>query len=367
MLKFCIKVFKYCMNLIYKIFKLRKTKNKVTLLSRQSNCESLDFILLKNKLIEDGFEVKVICKKLEDGIISKIIYVFSMVYVMYHLSNSKYCIVDGYSIPVSILKHKKELVIVQIWHALGAIKKFGYQILNKTEGSSVKIADILNMHKNYTYITCSSKKTKAIYSKTFKTSAKKIKVVGMPRVDYLLDLENRYNKDIYNDYPFLKDKKNIVYVPTFRKTETVKYNELIDSIDKDKYNIIVKLHPLDKNKDNIDSKYLIDDKYTSYDALAAADYIITDYSAIAIEASVLNKPIYFYLYDHKKYIKGRGLNIDLFKEMKDSTFSNANDLVKNINNNKYNYNELKKFKETYVETTGFNNTEAIIKLMKGQV
>lgn len=367
MIRFCLKVFKYGMNLIYTIFKLKKNRNKVILLSRQSNQASLDFILLKNKLIEEGFEVKIICKKLGEGIANKIGYVFNMVYAMYHLADSKFCFIDGYSIPVSILKHKKGLIVIQIWHALGAIKKFGYQILNKAEGSSVKIADILNMHKNYTYVVCSSKKTRDTYSKTFKINNRKIKVVGMPRVDYLNDLKNRYNKDIYIDYPFLKEKKNIVYVPTFRKTENVKYNQLIDAINKDKYNIIVKLHPLDKNKNNIDSKYLVSDKYTSYDVLAVADYIITDYSAIGIEASILNKPLYFYLYDYKKYIKRRGLNIDLFKEMRSSTFINANDLIESLTKNKYNYNELMKFRKTYVETIGFNNTDAIIKLMKGQV
>ena len=48
---------------------------------------------------------------------------------MYYLATSKVCVLDGYCIPASILKHKKKLKIIQIWHASGAIKKFGYQIL----------------------------------------------------------------------------------------------------------------------------------------------------------------------------------------------------------------------------------------------
>ena len=367
MLKFFIKVFKCIMNLIYSIFKLKKTKNKVILLSRQSNKESLDFKLLKKGLIEEGFEVKVICRKLESGLIKKIIYMFNIIYMMYHLSEARYCIVDGYCIPVSVLNHKKELVIIQLWHALGAIKKFGCQILDKEEGQDGKIADMFSMHKNYTYIACSSKETKEIYSKSFKTSSDKIKIVGMPRVDYLKDLENKFNKSIYEEYPYLKRKKNIVYVPTFRKKQTIKYNELIDSVDKEKYNLIVKLHPLDMNKNNISNAYLIDEKYTSYDILAIADYIITDYSAIAIEASILNKPIYFYVYDAKKYIKRRGLNVNLFKEMKNSTFTNISEIIKLIESEKYDYNELKRFREKYIETMGFNNTKAIINLMKGKI
>jgi ATP-dependent DNA ligase len=52
---------------------------------------------------------------------------------MFHLATSKYCIIDSYVIPVSILKHRNKLVIIQIWHALGAIKKFGYASLGLKE------------------------------------------------------------------------------------------------------------------------------------------------------------------------------------------------------------------------------------------
>ena len=39
-----------------------------------------------------------------------------------------------------------------------------------------------------------------------------------------------------------------------------------------------------------------------------ADLIISDYSSIPIEASLLNKPTLFYVYDEKEYEKVRGLN-----------------------------------------------------------
>ena len=56
---------------------------------------------------------------------------------------------------------------------------------------------------------------------------------------------------------------------------------------------------------------VVDKKYNTFDLLRIADYIITDYSAVAFEASILNKPIYFYVYDIEDYKKTRGLNIDL--------------------------------------------------------
>ena len=39
-----------------------------------------------------------------------------------------------------------------------------------------------------------------------------------------------------------------------------------------------------------------------------ADVIISDYSSLPIEASLLDKPTLFYVYDEHKYDKIRGLN-----------------------------------------------------------
>ena len=56
--------------------------------------------------------------------------------------------------------------------------------------------------------------------------------------------------------------------------------------------------------------------------------------------------------------------------MPQSTFLDVKDIIKTIEKNRYNYEELKKFKEKYVETADINNTERIveyiIKLMEGK-
>ena len=352
---------KFILNLIYLVFKLRKSKEKIVMLSRQSNEISIDFRLLKENFEKRGVEVVILCKKLEPGVKNLLLYSLHIIQAMYHLGNSRYCIIDGYSIPVSLLVHKKQLRVLQLWHALGAIKKFGYQILDMQEGSKRETAEILNMHRKYTYVTCASEETKKIFTKSFDIPTKKIKIAGMPRVDYLKNLKDNYNKNIYTDYPHLKEKKNILYVPTFRKKKSVKYQELIDVIDKDKYNLIVRLHPLDKNK--VSDKYALDKKYSTYDLLQIADYIITDYSAVAIEASILNKPVYFYLYDIKKYKEGRGLNIDVTEKMKSSTSRDPKVISEKIKSGKYNFRELKKFRESYIETLDFDNTDAIVNLI----
>lgn len=50
------------------------------------------------------------------------------------------------------------------------------------------------------------------------------------------------------------------------------------------------------------------------------DYVITDYSALTMDACLLNKKLLLYVYDYEKYEKENGLNIDLFKELKNCVY-----------------------------------------------
>lgn len=356
------------MRVIYFFIKLftRQKQNKITMLSRQSNNVNLDFRLLKAYLEKnEELEIQVLCKMIPENLTEKIKYCFGIINDMYHIATSKVCIIDGYNIPISALKHKKGLEVIQIWHALGAIKKFGYQALDKGEGSNKKVAKIMQMHANYTLVTCASKATSEFYAEAFGTDRDNIKVLGMPRIDYILGKEIKEKKEkILKENPKLKEKKNIVYVPTFRKGKKIDLSDLIQSVDETKYNLIIKLHPLDETE--IDDKYVIK-KYSSTDLINVADYVITDYSAMAFEAAILEKPLFFYLYDIDEYEEGRGLNINLQKEMRSSTSSKIEDIISTIENDAYNYEELTRFKNRYVETIDTNNTKRIAEYIENSL
>lgn len=364
-LKGTLYIMRMIMNFIYFFIKLFPVKkNKVLMISRQSDKINIDFEVLKDEIVNNHKElkIKILCKKIPNGIIGKIAYCFYTIKCMYHIATSKVCIVDGYVIPISVLKHKKGIIIVQIWHAIGAIKKFGRQVLDKNEGSKKIIADVMRMHKNYTFITCTSETTKEIYSEAFGTEKEKILVLGMPRVDYLLGKDNQINEQaeiVREKYPELKEKETILYVPTFRKGKSAHIYDVINSVNHEKYNLIIRLHPLDDTK--VDEEYVISRKYSTFDLLKIADYVITDYSALGLEATVLNKPTFFYLYDIEEYNTNRGLNVNLQQEMKNATFNNISEIIKKIENKEYDYKELEKFKAKYVQTADTKNSERIVK------
>lgn len=360
--KLVIKIAIAVLNIMYLPFKCLKTKHKLTYISRQSNTPSIDFVLLQNKIGEmdkDLIQV-MLTKKIEKGIIGKLKYGLHTFVQMYHIATSKVVIVDTYIIPISVLNHKKSLKVIQIWHALGAIKKFGYQVIGKKEGSTEAIAYTMKMHEGYDVITAASSVTAKFYSEAFNTDISKIKIIGMPRVDDILGDNN--NDEIIKLNPEYKGKKTILYIPTFRKNKAAYLEDITRLVDTDKYNLVIKLHPLDNTV--VDSKFLTKGQFTTYDMMKFADYIITDYSATAIEASLLQKPLFLYVYDIEDYNETRGLNINLTDELSSSTYKDIKDILAIIENDNYDYDCLVSFRNKYVETYNQNNTENICILLK---
>ena len=101
------------LNVIYFFVKICPTKNKIVMLSRQANKPSIDFELIQKELIRrtNNLEVKILCKVLKKDIKERIKYCFYILQCMYHIATAKVCILDSYSIPISILNHKKKPVM----------------------------------------------------------------------------------------------------------------------------------------------------------------------------------------------------------------------------------------------------------------
>ena len=336
---------------IYFFLKMLPVQNRIVFISRQSNKPSNDFVMLEKELkkLRPDFEIVMVTKKMAKNSSAIIKGSLSILKSMKYLATSKVCITDGYNVPISVLKHKSDLKVFQIWHSLGAIKKFGYQALDTPKDK--KIAKIMCMHKNYDFINSSSSYMTEYYSKAFGYSTKYFYPIGLPRIDYLLNNEKILKKQIYNKYPKLKGKKVILYAPTFRNSDDYKMKQLIDNIDLKKYALIVKIHPnMNVNIEEKNNLYTCKE-FGSISLMTVANYVITDYSSMAIEATIIDKPVYLYTYDIDSYKKEPGLNLDLEKELPGCVFKNAKSLYNAINRNSYDKDVLKRFKNKYIVST----------------
>ena len=117
---FAIAIFRGFLNLIYALFKLLPVRDKVTLISRQSDSASEDFLMLKAEIEKQSpkTEVKILSKKLRKSPGALISYIGHIFVQMYHIATSKTVVIDSYCIAVSVLKQRRSLRVVQIWHAM---------------------------------------------------------------------------------------------------------------------------------------------------------------------------------------------------------------------------------------------------------
>ena len=124
-----------------------------------------------------------------------------------------------------------------------------------------------------------------------------------------------------NSFPQIKEKRIVLYAPTFRGTriayahmpEGLDYNKLLQALDDDTI-LLIKAHPfIDVSSglaDGADDR-IIDASRFSIDALlAAADVLVTDYSSVIFEYSLLGRPMVFFAPDLEEYEQERSFYYD---------------------------------------------------------
>ena len=314
-MKWILAVAKLGLQLIYLLFRPFPVQNKVVMLSRESDTPPIDFVLIQEELarVSPETEVACFCRKMTRDT-NPLSYCIFLLRSLYHIATASVAVTDTYSIPLCVLKHKKQLKIVQIWHAVGAVKQFSYQCLDRPGGHSSAMARQMGMHRNYDYILCTSQATRKVYAQAFDTPAEKILPLGMPRVDYIQrpdpDIRERY----LAQYPRLRGKKLALYLPTFREGLDAGVEALVNaSQGQDTVALLVKPHPLSKFP--LPEENRTGAGWSTYDLMKVCDVVITDYSASSLEASLLHKPVYFYLFDKENYVRSQGLNIDPEQEL----------------------------------------------------
>ncbi len=321
---------------IYGVMKCQPQKKRVVILSRQSNKPSEDIILLNEELERRGIDVKILCDKMGDGISGAVRYIGPLLRQMHYLASSKVAVLDSYCIPACLLKKRKGLVVIQMWHALGAMKKFSKSILDMPEGKSSEIAGIMKMHEGYDYIFTSSEKARPAFAEAFGYPEDRLTVMSLPRVDAILDEEHNAElaEKIREKYPELGERKIIGYAPTLRINSGMEAatEALIRAAAGTKYELVLKMHPLTKLdlEGELPENVIIDRSFKTSEWLSVADHVITDYSAITYEVALKGLPLYFYAFDREDYLKDRSFYLDYDRDMPGPICSTAEEVMQEI-------------------------------------
>ena len=157
-----------------------------------------------------------------------------------------------------------------------------------------------------------------VFVQSYHVPQTRMNVIGYPRTDELFNKnwQMQVSQNIKRKHPDIIGKEIILYTPTYRENEVGKpvmnfpedFGQFVNQLSGNQ-RLIIKFHPHVKSfekqlKQQLDSdKVIWVDDFSTNDLLLVADRLITDYSSVIFDYSLLPnaKQILFYCYDYDQY------------------------------------------------------------------
>lgn len=345
-------------------FLFRVHQNRITFISLEHDNLSKDFKILHDELnAKQEYEIKPLLFKFQPTFLGQLQYGLACIQQLFVLQSSKLVIIDYNNFVISKFPHRKEVKVLEIWHATAALKNFGNCVQRDYE------------IKNYDYAIANSDFYKGVYAQAFNLPEENVLVTGIPNNDKIFD--DHFVQDtkvrLLEKYPVLANKKVITYAPTFRGRISTYFKEAKIDLARvhqalgEDYVIIYKAHPLISGSayENNPHVLFIEEEPIS-SIFCVTDVLITDYSAIAVDWMVFDKPIIAYVPDFKSYSKKPGLTIDYLQEFPGAVTFNEGELIQALqetDSTSYQKERALFFKKTYNYCDG-KATERVLKVIE---
>ena len=297
-------------------------------------------------------------------------HIFHWLSSVYHLATSHNVIVDNYYGFLAVTNFKPETQCIQLWHAAGAIKQFGLKDLSIVDRSPRAFKRFNEVYKRFDQVVVGSEHMAAIFRESFGLSEEQILRTGVPRTDFFFDerLKDTAKKSLTFDFPAIKEKKVILYAPTYRDDELDSPQLMLDldklyKAFKYDYVLFLRLHPAVNGK--FENKYPgfvynVSSYSNVNQLLVIADILITDYSSIPFEYSLLNKPMIFYAYDLEEYEKARGFWENYEDLVPGPIVKTTNEVIQVIREGNYDLDRVRIFAEEWNEYSKGHSSEALV-------
>ncbi|WHY91234.1 CDP-glycerol glycerophosphotransferase family protein [Neobacillus cucumis] len=295
---------------------------------------------------------------------------------IYHLATSRHIFIDNYFGFLASVKFKEEVTCVQLWHASGAIKKFGLEdgaVKNRSERAKQRF---LQVYQQFDKVVVGSDIMAATFMKSFNLKKENILTTGIPRTDFFFDEKEKQKaiQKLTRTHHILKNKKVILYAPTYRDHELENFSlQLnVEKMSKElgnEYILALRLHPAIKNTvdfSRLHSDFVVDFSSSQYDInelLAVADYLITDYSSIPFEFSLLRKPIIFFAYDLEEYKKGRGVLNGFEENLPGPIVKDTDAIIELIQNHLFNQKVVDYYAEKWNKYSNGRSSQNLVRYL----
>lgn len=241
----------------------------------------------------------------------------------------------------------------ELWHATMPIKRMQYDSDNFVPKSFLKRFKLFIQNpflfKKVDYSISSTEHLRKIASSSLMISNEKILLTGQPRSDVFFTPTLKTDESkILKVLNLAKYKKIIYYIPTFRNDPGFSFfssdlsfdlKKLVTFLKDNEAVMIFRLHPFDLNRLDDFSKYeceqIIFEKSgisDPYPLLKKCDVLITDYSSIFADFTLVKRPVVFASFKHDDYLKKeRALYWDYDHISKGCRANNWNELLDVLN------------------------------------
>lgn len=270
------------------------------------------------------------------------------------------CWITNSSIQRGLNFKGKNTFYINTWHGT-PLKKMGSDIESDNKSFKPKAKweeDIMIAQGKYDV---------DVFSRVFGIDRNKFIITGLPRNDRLANVKERDIETILRKMNISKNKKIVLYAPTFREYERDEQMNCVMNIPidfknwkqelGDDYVILFRAHyEVAKTMKVFDNNFVIDvcDYPNLNDLMIISDILISDYSSIFFDYSILNKPMIAFTYDYDKYNSNRGMYFDIRNELFNCT--NEKELLKLITyilkDKDLAIRKTNEFKHKYIEAYG---------------
>lgn len=294
---------------------------KVLFVSATSPVPPASFELVMPRIAaRDGMEVEFV--PLHKGEVSWQEYISNCERYVESAATAQLVFLDDASDVTSCLPLRPETRAIQLWHACGAFKRWGMATVGLEHGED---ADEIRRHPGYenlSLVSVSSPEVVWAYAEAMDLKGREdiIRPLGVSRTDVFFDEGYREGarKRLAEAFPEAGVRKTVLYAPTFRGTalrarapEGLEIPLLRDALD-DGCALVVKHHPFVKERPAIPADcrgFAFDASDTGLgvnELMCAADMLVTDYSSVVFEYSLLGRPMAFFAPDIEDYGDWRG-------------------------------------------------------------
>ncbi|HAM14617.1 MAG TPA: hypothetical protein DCP91_01860 [Eggerthellaceae bacterium] len=294
-------------------------ERKVLFVSQRLGDVPDDFTLLMNRVRAAGFDVRFIALARQGRNAAG--YNRACRDLARQIATASVVFLESASPVVGCFPLRPETRVVQLWHACGAFKKWGYSCAEKGFGATRALLDRHPSYGNVCLVPVSSPEVEWAYREAMGLQDRPdaVRALGVSRTDKFFDqgFLLKAAQNLHDAVPEAHGKRVLLYAPTFRgELGSAKAPAQLDvralrAELGDDWVLVVKHHPLVKALppipvDCADFAFDLSRSMNIDELLACADALVTDYSSVIFEYSLMGRPLCFFAYDLRDYDDWRG-------------------------------------------------------------